>query len=111
MTIVDNMIRGSKHNMESFVHDKRVEFHEADTRDHQLMGSLMQNLLDNGISARRGIMTTHRESAYDEDHKSALLPVSENLADNSILIPLYVPMEEDAHEHIVTNIRHAFSPC
>ena len=55
---------------------------------------LMQKMLDNGISTRRGIMTVHRESAYKHLFKDLKLPVSEITSDNSILIPLFVPMEE-----------------
>jgi perosamine synthetase len=55
---------------------------------------LMQLLLDKGISSRRGIMTAHREVAYKEECKGVELPVSEDAADNSIIIPLYIPMAE-----------------
>lgn len=65
---------------------------------------LMQKLLDLGISTRRGIMTSHRESAYKNYH-SLNLSKTENLADNSLLIPLYVPMEENQIEYIVMNLK------
>ena len=55
---------------------------------------LMQQMLDSGIATRRGIMTTHRESAY-KNRWVYNLPKSEDLADNSILIPLYNRMEAD----------------
>lgn len=54
---------------------------------------LMQRLLDWGIATRRGVMTTHRESAYKRSHKDVVLPLSEDMQDNSIILPLYVPME------------------
>ncbi|HEX8517520.1 MAG TPA: DegT/DnrJ/EryC1/StrS family aminotransferase [Bacteroidia bacterium] len=54
---------------------------------------LMQKLMDEGISSRRGIMTSHREPAYAEQCKEIKLPVSEDRCDRSILIPLYVPMD------------------
>ena len=53
---------------------------------------LMQKLLDLGISTRRGVMTIHREKAYE--NSTDKLPVSEDLADKSIILPLYVGMEE-----------------
>jgi dTDP-4-amino-4,6-dideoxygalactose transaminase len=56
---------------------------------------LMQKLLDRGISSRRGIMTSHRETAYIKESINVSLPVSEQAADNSIIIPLYIPMTED----------------
>jgi dTDP-4-amino-4,6-dideoxygalactose transaminase len=55
---------------------------------------LMQDMLDSGIATRRGIMTTHRESAY-KNRGFYNLPKSEELADNSILIPLYNKMNYD----------------
>lgn len=63
---------------------------------------LMQKLLDKGISSRRGIMTTHRETAYK--HEMISLPVSEDLADRSIIIPLYIPMEDKEIDFIIENL-------
>lgn len=56
---------------------------------------LMQKLLDLGIATRRGVMTSHRESAYKEKCVDVHLPVSENACDRSIILPLYVPMTEE----------------
>ena len=64
---------------------------------------LMQNLLDIGISSRRGIMTCHRETAY-KNISNYDLPMSEKMADNSILIPLYVPMSDDEIEYVLSKI-------
>lgn len=55
---------------------------------------LMQKLLDLGISSRRGIMTSHRETAYKNLNLS--LPVSEDAADRSVILPLFVPMNDDS---------------
>jgi perosamine synthetase len=63
---------------------------------------LMQQLLDKGISTRRGIMTAHREKVYNSTHYH--LPKSENLSDRSLLIPLYVPMSIQEIEFIIDNI-------
>jgi len=56
--------------------------------------TLMQKMLDAGIATRRGIMTAHRESAYKEKYIGVNLPVSEDLCDRSIILPLFVPMEK-----------------
>jgi perosamine synthetase len=56
--------------------------------------TLMQQLLDSGIASRRGIMTTHRETAYKTYSEGLSLPVSEDLSDRSIILPLYYPMSE-----------------
>ncbi|PRY06771.1 dTDP-4-amino-4,6-dideoxygalactose transaminase [Pontibacter ummariensis] len=55
---------------------------------------IMQELLDKGIASRRGIMNSHRESAYKKLYSNLVLPVSEDLQDNSVILPLFVPMEE-----------------
>jgi perosamine synthetase len=68
---------------------------------------LMQMLLDKGISTRRGVMTTHRESAY-KNYKLALpLPVSEDASDNSMVLPLYVPMTEEEINYVIDHLRDA----
>jgi len=53
---------------------------------------LMQGLLDKGVATRRGVMTIHRESAYKIAATAINLPISEDMQDNSIILPLYVPM-------------------
>jgi len=65
---------------------------------------LMQKLLDAGISSRRGIMTSHRETAYRDMCKGISLPDSEKASDNSIILPLYVPMDEKDQEHVIENV-------
>ena len=65
---------------------------------------LMQKMLDSGISTRRGIMTIHRETAYKMECISNKLPISEEVSDNSIIIPLYVPMEPEDVEKIITHL-------
>lgn len=66
---------------------------------------LMAKLLEKGIATRRGIMTSHRESAYKDEYKELILPESEDAADRSIIIPLYVPMENEAVEKIIVTIK------
>jgi perosamine synthetase len=61
---------------------------------------LMQALLDEGIATRGGIMTSHRETAY-KGYTDIILPVSEELCDCSICLPLFVPME--GNEFAVTD--------
>jgi dTDP-4-amino-4,6-dideoxygalactose transaminase len=63
---------------------------------------LMQKLLDKGIATRRGVMTSHREKAYSE--KLISLPISEDLSDRSIIIPLYIPMSDTEIKFIIDSI-------
>ena len=54
-----------------------------------------------GVSARRGIMAAHLEPAYaDEPHIP--LPVTEQLAHNSLILPLFHTLTESQQEHIVS---------
>lgn len=62
--------------------------------------ALMQFFLENGISTRRGIMTSHRETAY-KNRGTWSLPLSEDAADNSICLPLWVGLKELDLESIV----------
>jgi len=63
----------------------------------------MQSMLDLGISTRRGIMTAHREPAFAYMNE-VQLPISEDLADNSVLLPLYAQMSNDDFNYVMSNI-------
>ncbi len=62
---------------------------------------LMQQLLDKGISTRRGVMTSHREKAYLDLGYAIELPASEDASDRSIVIPLYIPMLQSDVEYVI----------
>jgi perosamine synthetase len=66
---------------------------------------LMQKLLDKGISTRRGIMNAHREKAYRNDHPYLQLPISEETADRSILLPIYPSMHDDEVGYVINNVK------
>ena len=66
---------------------------------------LMQQLFNKEISSRRGIMTSHRETAYKDIVNNISLPVTENLCDNSIIIPLYFPMLDIDVETVISNLK------
>lgn len=68
---------------------------------------LMQIMLDAGIATRRGIMTTHRETAYKNQGKNVSLPISEDACDNSIILPLYIPMKSEDVEKVIHTFRSA----
>lgn len=62
---------------------------------------LMQALLDKGIASRRGVMTSHRETAYKEYSRGLSLPRTEDACDRSIIIPLYVPMKDEDIDTVI----------
>ncbi|MBS1917403.1 MAG: DegT/DnrJ/EryC1/StrS family aminotransferase [Bacteroidetes bacterium] len=71
---------------------------------------LMQKMLDAGVSTRRGIMTSHRETAYKNECAGLSLPASENASDNSIILPLYIPMTEKDIQTVIDVFRSNILP-
>jgi len=69
---------------------------------------IMQKMLDAGISSRRGIMTTHRETAYRKEYDGLSLPVSEKACDRSIILPLYVPMKDEDIQKVIETFTSFF---
>jgi perosamine synthetase len=68
---------------------------------------LMQKMLDAGVATRRGVMITHRETAYK--HLNLSLPFSEDATNQSIIIPLYVPMSEEEIDEVIRCFKDALS--
>ncbi|OFW61091.1 MAG: aminotransferase DegT [Actinobacteria bacterium RBG_19FT_COMBO_36_27] len=66
---------------------------------------LMQKMLDEGIATRRGVMTVHREIAYKNYCKRLNLPISEDISDRSIILPLYIPMKDEEVNFVIGNFR------
>jgi perosamine synthetase len=66
---------------------------------------LMQKMLDASISTRRGIMTSHRETAYKTECAGLVLPVSEKACDRSIILPLYIPMKEEDVNFVINTFK------
>ncbi len=66
---------------------------------------LMQKMLDAGIVTRRGIMTSHRETAYSTAYAGLSLPVSEKSSDRSIILPLFIPMKEEEVNRVIEVFR------
>lgn len=68
---------------------------------------LMAALAQDDISARRGIMASHRQPAYwDVDTGDATLKVTERLADNTLILPLFHQMTE-AEQSRVIDVLHS----
>jgi dTDP-4-amino-4,6-dideoxygalactose transaminase len=69
--------------------------------------SVMQYLLDAGVSSRRGIMCAHREQAYADVTLDRPLPHSEAAQDHCVLLPLYPGMSEAEQAHVAATLRAA----
>lgn len=85
---------------------------------------VMQQLLDEGISTRRGVMCAHREPAYAHEPWTCVpntvgcpcgadgcrrLSASEAAQDRSILLPLYHDLADDDQRRVVDALRRACS--
>ena len=53
---------------------------------------VMQQMLDQGIATRRGVMCIHREAPYADRSRTTALPVSEHLQDSHIILPFFVQL-------------------
>jgi perosamine synthetase len=91
-----------RHNFQSYM--VRFENNAPIGRDQ-----LMQELLDRGISTRRGIMAIHREAPYRDNRWNTCLPQTDYITDNTIILPLFYGMTEEEQEYVIdciAQVRH-----
>ncbi|MFI8965789.1 aminotransferase class I/II-fold pyridoxal phosphate-dependent enzyme [Streptomyces sp. NPDC053493] len=67
---------------------------------------LLGILAEAGVSARRGIMASHLEPAY-EGHPAGPLPVTERISRDSLILPLFHTMTEEQQDRVVAVLREA----
>lgn len=68
---------------------------------------VMQHLLDQGISTRRGIMCSHREPAYRDQPLRQPLPHSEQAQEHCVLLPLYHDMADADQAQVAAALKQA----
>jgi perosamine synthetase len=90
--------KGHSHNFQSYM--ARLKPDAPIGRD-----ALMQALLDRGISTRRGVMASHRETPYRDPKWDRELPHTNAVADDSIILPLFHQMAEQDQDYVVESIR------
>lgn len=73
-----------------------VEVCPAYPRDRE---GLLAALADAGVSARRGIMSAHRQPPYR--HLPADLPVTERLTDSTLILPLFHQLGEADQDRVI----------
>jgi dTDP-4-amino-4,6-dideoxygalactose transaminase len=61
---------------------------------------LLTRLGEAGISARRGIMASHRQPAYS-GHRHDPLPVTERLTDTTLILPLFHQLSDSEQSRVV----------
>jgi dTDP-4-amino-4,6-dideoxygalactose transaminase len=75
---------------------------------HLRREQLLERLARDGISARRGIMASHRQPAYaDQDTGGADLSVTERLTDNTVILPVYHELTPGEQSRVIRSIRLA----
>ncbi|UZE48038.1 DegT/DnrJ/EryC1/StrS family aminotransferase [Rhodopseudomonas sp. P2A-2r] len=67
--------------------------------------AVMQNMLDQGIATRRGIMCSHLEAPYRDAETRHTLRQSERAQKHSILLPLYAQMKKSDQLEVVRAFR------
>ena len=88
-------------NFQSFWVEVEPSF--ATTRD-----GLLEILAEADISARRGIMSSHRQPAYrDADAGSATLAVTERLTDNTLILPVVHQMTAEEQDRVIAALKVA----
>ena len=88
---------GYRHNFQSYM--IRLLPGRSASRD-----DIMQHMLNQGISTRRGIMATHKEIPYADRDWSSLLPETEKAAAETLILPLYHLMTEDEQDWVIQSL-------
>lgn len=70
---------------------------------------VMQSMLDDGVSTRRGVMCAHREGAYAGDvwRAGSTLAESERAQDECIVLPLFAQMTDEEQTRVVDSLARA----
>jgi perosamine synthetase len=70
---------------------------------------VMQRMLDDGVSTRRGVMNAHREAAHPAGTWRAPGPLtrSERAQDTTVLLPLYHDLTAEDQDRVVTSLTRA----
>jgi len=74
--------------------------------------ALMQAMLDDGVSTRRGVHCAHREPAYVSEQwrmGHGGLGRSERAQDRSLVLPLFHEMTESDQDRVVSALDHALA--
>ena len=92
-----------RHNFQSYM--LRLKNNAPITRDR-----LMQELLNRGVSTRRGVMAIHRESPYRDEKWDWLLPRTNEIADTTIILPLFYAMTEEEQDYVIDCLEQINGP-
>lgn len=85
------------HNFQSYM--LRLTDDAPITRD-----DFMQELLNRGISTRRGVMAIHRELPYRNSGWDSHLPVTNRVADTTMILPLFHEMTNADEDYVIESL-------
>jgi dTDP-4-amino-4,6-dideoxygalactose transaminase len=68
---------------------------------------LISRLAEAEISARRGIMSAHRQPPYASAVTPGTLPATERLTDNTLILPLFHQMSESEQARVIDVLQSA----
>jgi perosamine synthetase len=83
-----------RHNFQSYM--VQLKSNAPITRDH-----LMQELLNRGVSTRRGVMAIHKEPPYCHEKWNSRLPETNVVADTALILPLFHTMTEQEVDYVI----------
>ena len=66
---------------------------------------LMTRLLQRGIATRRGVMASHLEKVYRDRIGNVSLPITEEAARTTMLIPLFASLTDDEQTYVIEALR------
>ena len=66
---------------------------------------LMARLLRRGVATRRGVMASHLEKVYRDRVGTVSLPITEQKARSTMLIPLFATMTDDEQTYVIESLR------
>jgi perosamine synthetase len=67
---------------------------------------LMQQLLDDGIGSRKGIMAIHEEAAYPGEYD---LPHTEAASHEMLMLPLFADLSSEQQDYVIARLTHHVS--
>ncbi len=70
----------------------------------------MQQMLEVGVATRRGVMAIHLEPYYRQRFPQVKLPVTENAASQTLLLPIYATMTDDEQEYVIEHLLRTLRP-
>lgn len=93
----------------AYPHNYAYYMIRLDGKGAKFRNKIMEELLKEGVSTRRGIMSIHREPFYRRMFGRLRLPESEQASDSAIILPLYSTMTEPEQDHVIKQLKKALN--